>query len=97
MKKLISISLVFSLFTLLGWHSVGTETHTPASLTEEGSITGGGGGYGGGSSYATGTSITLTAGSGATPGNELDADRAGAGSGGARATDGANGILIIGY
>ncbi len=61
----------------------------------------GGGGGGGGSSYGSG--LTLTAGSGATPGNAADAERAGAGqggNGGATAgvgTAGASGIALISF
>ncbi len=63
--------------------------------------TSGGGGGGGGSSYGTG--LTLAAGSGATPGNAADTDRAGAGQGGSAGaiagtgTAGANGIVIVSY
>ncbi|MFZ1801714.1 MAG: hypothetical protein WAU03_02250 [Candidatus Saccharimonas aalborgensis] len=61
----------------------------------------GAGGGGGGSSYGTG--LTLNAGSGATPGNSADADRAGAGQGGTAGatggtgTGGSNGIVVINY
>lgn len=61
----------------------------------------GAGGGGGGSSYGTG--LTLNAGSGATPGNSADADRAGAGQGGnagatgSTGTGGSNGIVVINY
>ncbi len=65
----------------------------------------GGGGGGGGSSFTAvgSTSVTNTAGSGATPGNDTDTSRAGAGDGGAGGAIGAtgsagdNGIVIISY
>ncbi len=62
----------------------------------------GGGGGGGGSSLAS-SGLAATAGSGATPANSTDTDRAGAGQGGTAGTvgglgaDGSNGIVVIGY
>lgn len=61
---------------------------------------GGGGGYGGGSggggsSFVTGTSTVLEPGIGVTPGNVADPDRSGAAVGGARATNGGDGIFIV--
>lgn len=64
-----------------------------------------GGGGGGGSSYtdAGATSVTNTAGSGSTPGNSGDSDRAGSGSGGGggaatvAGSVGSSGIFIISY
>ena len=72
---------------------------------------GGGGGYfggggsnvgggGGGSGYfksGTVSSATLTAGSGATPGNSADADRSGAGAGGSGSTNGTDGRARIAF
>ncbi len=61
----------------------------------------GGGGGGGGSSFGTG--LTLNAGSGRTPGNSTDTDRAGAGQGGAAGaragvgTAGSTGIALISF
>ncbi|MEQ9289314.1 MAG: T9SS type A sorting domain-containing protein [Cyclobacteriaceae bacterium] len=63
----------------------------------------GGGGGGGGSGFVTGSSTTLTAGSGTTPGNNGDSDRAGSGDGGSGGgtdsdgSDGDDGILLITY
>ncbi len=63
----------------------------------------GGGGGGGGSGYVTGSSTTLTAGSGTTPGNSGDADRAGFGDGGSggavngNGSGGDDGIVLITY
>lgn len=65
----------------------------------------GGGGGGGGSSFTAvgSTSVTNTAGSGTTPGNDTDASRGGAGDGGAGGAIGAtgspgdNGIVIVSY
>lgn len=53
---------------------------------------------GGGSGFlSNATSATTTAGSGATPGNSGDADRSGAGAGGAAAANGAHGRVIISW
>jgi hypothetical protein len=65
----------------------------------------GGGGGGGGVGYVVGgaTSVTTTAGSGSSPGNSGDSDRAGAGNGGSGGGTGSNGsagtdgIVIISY
>lgn len=61
-----------------------------------------GGGGGGGSSLVTGANTTQTAGTGTTPGNNTDADRANAGNGGAGSTtttgvSGNDGAMIISY
>lgn len=64
-------------------------------------ITAGAAGGGGGSSYVTGINTSSQAGSGQTPGNSADTDRAGAGGGGAGGatnalgTAGASGIVLI--
>ena len=63
----------------------------------------GAGGGGGGSSYTTGTGGSTTAGSGTTPANDTDSDRASAGTAGAggtsrgAGTSGSSGIIIITY
>ncbi len=71
--------------------------------SDNGTSSRGGGGGGGGSSYTTGTGASTSAGTGTTPGNDSDADRAGAGNAGTggasrtAGTAGTNGIVIITY